>query len=164
MKNFKPEITVQTIESLIEAYESKDLDTVKVMFNSICENNPPDALDRHFLIDINVAMQIFKFFHETGLVDAPTGSPTKLFFYRITRYLLDNGSQELKQIFEDVLNKLFPNIKSNGFNETGKNLYGLDDIAKGLGVSSEDLLGEARSIPGFKFIRANYPPKGTTEH
>jgi len=164
MKNLKPKTTVQALRLFADAWKKKDFETAKITFNYICENNSPDEVDKYFLANISVAMDMFKFFHETGLVDAPTGSPTRLFFFRIVRYIIENETPAIKQAFEETFNELFPDFVPVGFNENGDHLYSLDDLAKSLDVSAEHLLNEAKSIPDFKIIRVDNPPDGTTVH
>jgi len=153
----KPESIKEAFDRLTSAWKAKDFDTCKPLLNYICENMAPNELEDLFLQGIDAAMGIFELFVKTGLDNVLEETPARAFYLRLVGYIIKNETPDFKQASKEAFNHFFPDLKPVGFKKNGDRLYSLNTLAKGLGVTMEELLSEAQKMPDVELFSTELP-------
>lgn len=158
-----PKSNYQIWLDVIENYKKGDAVKTNLLLSEFCDRVHPDVLEELFLQDVNQAMELFKLFVFTGLDCDEDGTNARDFFLRVVHYVVHNATPTIKQAMDKAFKETFPELAPAGFDENGKDLYSIDDLAQSLGVSTDDLLKEAEKMPGVE-VRPTEIPKDVTFH
>ena len=148
-----------TLRIFATAWEAGDLELARQAMLFICEDRQLEELEANFLISIDHAMGLFKFFVKTGLDCSEDGTPTRAFFLKVNSYVIDNATPEIKRAMDEAFNMFFAkDLKPTGYDENGKPCYSMKDVCDVVGCTEEqarETIGDDRLLHPDHIHRIN---------
>ena len=153
MSNQKIEFkdTVNAFQTLTAAWDAQDIDLTRDAMTYLCDSTPMHNLEEGLLkTDIDTAMYVYRIFVKTGLDCAEDGTPARVFFLKLSSFVIDNATPEIKQAMDEAFNMLYgKDLKPVGYDDNGDPCYSMKDVCEVVGCTEEqaiDDLGGTREI------------------
>jgi hypothetical protein len=152
----------QLAVDLADAVVSKKWSEVKGLLDLFCRQTPIQRVDALFKGDWEKTFVFFKLFVKSGLDVAGEETHAGKFFEKIVRRLIYDAPETEKKILNECLSETFPELTPCGFDLSGP-VYDIKDLAKSLGVPTEDLIQKADRL-GMNPIEVSFQEPGETIH
>ena len=135
---------VNFINAAIESYYDNDFDACRESLTKFFDLGHPkdvlgrDFLDRNQVLDVEIGLWAM-ILNDTGLLKNATNEALKMFIDDIYIRLVEVADPKTRAEAQQRIMELFPDLKPVGYADDGRPCYGIEDAAKALGLTEEEV-------------------------